>query len=69
VVAALILFPCLLYGAYTFLPFDAPRLPTMSSRLVYTLRCGVFATFPIILGESDPWEKGQWGTRLRGARP
>ncbi|KAI5940764.1 Transmembrane protein 79 [Manis javanica] len=48
--AALILFPCLLYGAYAFLPFDAPRLPTMSSRLVYTLRCGVFATFPIILG-------------------
>ncbi|XP_053464284.1 transmembrane protein 79 [Nycticebus coucang] len=48
--AALILFPCLLYGAYAFLPFDAPRLPTMSSRLVYTLRCGVFATFPIVLG-------------------
>lgn len=48
--AALILFPCLLYGAYTFLPFDAPRLPTMSSRLIYTLRCGVFATFPIVLG-------------------
>ncbi|XP_072686054.1 transmembrane protein 79 [Canis lupus baileyi] len=48
--AALVLFPCLLYGAYTFLPFDAPRLPTMSSRLIYTLRCGVFATFPIILG-------------------
>ncbi|XP_016077119.1 PREDICTED: transmembrane protein 79 [Miniopterus natalensis] len=48
--AALILFPCLLYGAYTFLPFDAPQLPTMSSRLVYTLRCGVFATFPIVLG-------------------
>ncbi|XP_040854858.1 transmembrane protein 79 [Ochotona curzoniae] len=48
--AALILFPCLLYGAYAFLPFDAPRLPTMSSRLIYTLRCGVFATFPIVLG-------------------
>ncbi|XP_059530846.1 transmembrane protein 79 isoform X1 [Myotis daubentonii] len=48
--AALLLFPCLLYGAYTFLPFDAPRLPTLSSRLVYTLRCGVFATFPIVLG-------------------
>nr|XP_006214673.1 transmembrane protein 79 [Vicugna pacos]XP_031544982.1 transmembrane protein 79 [Vicugna pacos] len=48
--AALVLFPCLLYGAYAFLPFDAPRLPTMSSRLVYTLRCGVFATFPIVLG-------------------
>nr|XP_004667337.1 transmembrane protein 79 [Jaculus jaculus]XP_044994554.1 transmembrane protein 79 [Jaculus jaculus]XP_044994555.1 transmembrane protein 79 [Jaculus jaculus] len=50
VAAALLLFPCLLYGAYAFLPFDAPRLPTMSSRLVYTLRCGVFATFPIVLG-------------------
>lgn len=48
--AALVLFPCLLYGAYAFLPFDAPRLPTLSSRLVYTLRCGVFATFPIVLG-------------------
>ncbi|XP_004693901.1 PREDICTED: transmembrane protein 79 [Condylura cristata] len=48
--AALVLFPCLLYGAYAFLPFDAPRLPTMSSRLIYTLRCGVFATFPIIMG-------------------
>ncbi|EHH15341.1 transmembrane protein 79 isoform X1 [Macaca nemestrina] len=48
--AALILFPCLLYGAYAFLPFDVPRLPTMTSRLIYTLRCGVFATFPIVLG-------------------
>ncbi|KFO24893.1 transmembrane protein 79 [Fukomys damarensis] len=48
--AALLLFPCLLYGAYAFLPFDAPRLPTMSARLVYTLRCGVFATLPIVLG-------------------
>ncbi|XP_060057607.1 transmembrane protein 79 [Erinaceus europaeus] len=48
--AALVVFPCLLYGAYAFLPFDAPRLPTMSSRLIYTLRCGVFATFPIVLG-------------------
>ncbi|XP_017365489.1 transmembrane protein 79 [Cebus imitator] len=48
--AALLLFPCLLYGTYAFLPFDVPRLPTMSSRLIYTLRCGVFATFPIVLG-------------------
>nr|XP_012623410.1 LOW QUALITY PROTEIN: transmembrane protein 79 [Microcebus murinus] len=55
--AALVLFPCLLYGAYAFLPFDAPRLPTMSSRLVYTLRCGVFATFPIILGEPGPMRR------------
>lgn len=64
VVAALIFFPCLLYGAYAFLPFDAPRLPTMSSRLVYTLRCGVFATFPIVLGESGPVEKGYLGSGL-----
>lgn len=64
VVAALIFFPCLLYGAYAFLPFDAPRLPTMSSRLVYTLRCGVFATFPIVLGESGPVEKGYLGSEL-----
>ncbi|XP_042296648.1 transmembrane protein 79 [Sceloporus undulatus] len=47
---ATIIFPCLVYGAYVFLPFDAPSMPTMASRLVYTLRCGVFATFPIIIG-------------------
>ncbi|KAJ6650231.1 hypothetical protein lerEdw1_013489 [Lerista edwardsae] len=48
--AATIIFPCLVYGAYVFLPFDVPFLPSMSSRLVYTLRCGVFATFPIVIG-------------------
>lgn len=53
VVAALLLCPCLVYGAYVFLPFDAPLLPTISARLVYTLRCAAFATFPIVLGE--PW--------------
>lgn len=67
--AALLLFPCLLYGAYAFLPFDAPRLPTMSSRLVYTLRCGVFATFPIVLGEPGPVRRrGRRGMPLR-SRP
>lgn len=50
-IGATIIFPCLLYGGYVFLPFDAPSMPSMSTRLVYTLRCGVFATFPIILGE------------------
>uniref|UniRef100_A0A8D0G770 Transmembrane protein 79 n=1 Tax=Sphenodon punctatus TaxID=8508 RepID=A0A8D0G770_SPHPU len=49
-IGAMIIYPCLVYGAYVFLPFDAPLLPTMSARLVYTLRCGVFATFPIIMG-------------------
>lgn len=53
VVGALLLCPCLIYGAYVFLPFDAPLLPTISARLVYTLRCAAFATFPIVLGE--PW--------------
>ncbi|XP_063001755.1 transmembrane protein 79 [Elgaria multicarinata webbii] len=49
-VSAATIFPCLLYGAYVFLPFDVPQMTTMSSRLVYTLRCGAFATFPIIVG-------------------
>ncbi|XP_075580674.1 transmembrane protein 79 [Pelecanus crispus] len=49
-VGALFLCPCLVYGAYVFLPFDAPLLPTVSARLVYTLRCAAFATFPIVLG-------------------
>ncbi|XP_074020718.1 transmembrane protein 79 [Numenius arquata] len=50
VVGALLLCPCFIYGAYVFLPFDAPLLPTISARLVYTLRCAAFATFPIVLG-------------------
>ncbi|NXW75244.1 TMM79 protein, partial [Hirundo rustica] len=45
-----LLCPCLIYGAYIFLPFDAPLLPTVATRLVYTLRCAAFATFPIVLG-------------------
>ncbi|KAM9368383.1 transmembrane protein 79 [Phaethornis superciliosus] len=49
-VGALFLCPCFLYGAYVFLPFDAPPLPTPAARLVYTLRCAAFATFPILLG-------------------
>ncbi|XP_052653342.1 transmembrane protein 79 [Harpia harpyja] len=50
VVVALLFCPCLVYGAYVFLPFDAPLLPTVSARLVYTLHCAAFATFPIVLG-------------------
>ncbi|XP_027598295.2 transmembrane protein 79 [Pipra filicauda] len=50
VVGALLLCPCLIYGAYVFLPFDAPLLPTVSARLVYTLCCATFATFPVVLG-------------------
>ncbi|NXN99117.1 TMM79 protein, partial [Rhinopomastus cyanomelas] len=42
--------PCLVYGAFAFLPFDAPPLPTLGARLVYTLRCAAFATLPVVLG-------------------
>ncbi|NXD88668.1 TMM79 protein, partial [Halcyon senegalensis] len=45
-----LLCPCLLYGAYAFLPFDAPPLPSASARLLYALRCATFATVPVVLG-------------------
>ncbi|NXG42347.1 TMM79 protein, partial [Psilopogon haemacephalus] len=67
--------PCLLYGAFVFLPFDAPLLPTLAARLVYALRCATFATVPIVLGEpaetpSDPpLNPPQPGTAARGAVP
>ncbi|KAK9391310.1 transmembrane protein 79-like [Crotalus adamanteus] len=48
--SSMVVFPGLLYSAYVFLPFDVPPMEDMSARLVYTLRCGAFATFPIILG-------------------
>lgn len=51
--SAMIVFPGLIYSAYVFLPFDVPPMDETSARLVYTLRCGAFATFPIILGEQD----------------
>ncbi|XP_055487208.1 transmembrane protein 79-like [Leucoraja erinacea] len=48
--AALLVYPLFLYGAYVFLPFDVPLMPDLSARLVYTLRCSVFATVPVIMG-------------------
>ncbi|KAJ0066431.1 hypothetical protein NL108_013022 [Boleophthalmus pectinirostris] len=47
---AALLFPFLLWGGYVFLPFDAPVMDGAPLRLVYTLRCSVFATLPIALG-------------------
>eukprot|EP00079_Xenopus_tropicalis_P019892 XP_012810128.1 PREDICTED: LOW QUALITY PROTEIN: transmembrane protein 79 [Xenopus tropicalis] len=47
---SLFVFPAFLCLAYTFLPFDAPLMPDITTRLIYTLRCGAFASFPIILG-------------------
>ncbi|CAL8336850.1 transmembrane protein 79 [Gadus morhua] len=47
---AALLFPFLVWGGFVFLPFDAPMLESAPMRLVFTLRCSVFATVPIILG-------------------
>ncbi|KAM4013665.1 transmembrane protein 79 [Anomaloglossus baeobatrachus] len=49
-ILSMVMFPALLYAAYAWLPFDAPLIPDVPSRLVYTLRCSTFASFPIILG-------------------
>ncbi|KAM8869421.1 transmembrane protein 79-like isoform 1-T3 [Spinachia spinachia] len=43
-------FPLLVWGGFVFLPFDAPLLVGAPLRLVYTLRCSVFAAAPIVLG-------------------
>ncbi|KAI3360696.1 hypothetical protein L3Q82_012841, partial [Scortum barcoo] len=43
-------FPFLVWGGFVFLPFDAPLLDGAPLRLVYTLRCSVFASALIILG-------------------
>ncbi|KAM7382795.1 hypothetical protein PAMP_002505 [Pampus punctatissimus] len=45
-----LLFPMLVWGGFVFLPFDAPLLDGAPLRLVYTLRCSVFAAMPIVLG-------------------
>ncbi|XP_067304597.1 transmembrane protein 79 [Pseudorasbora parva] len=45
-----LIFPLLVWGGYVFLPFAAPLLDSAPLRLVYTLRCSVFAVIPIVLG-------------------
>lgn len=50
-------FPFLVWGGFVFLPFDAPLLDGAPLRLVYTLRCSVFAAAPIVLGEYDTTEE------------
>ncbi|XP_028836610.1 transmembrane protein 79 isoform X2 [Denticeps clupeoides] len=50
VFSAALVFPLLVWGGYMFLPFDAPVLESAPLRLVYTLRCSVFAIVPIVLG-------------------
>lgn len=48
-----LIFPVLVWGGHTFLPFDAPVLDSAPLRLVYTLRCSVFAVIPIVLGKES----------------
>ncbi|KAG7474248.1 hypothetical protein JOB18_004923 [Solea senegalensis] len=49
-VTSALFFPFLVWGGFVFLPFDAPLLNDAPLRLVYTLRCSVFAATPIVLG-------------------
>ncbi|XP_066464829.1 transmembrane protein 79 [Eleutherodactylus coqui] len=49
-IISMVIFPAFLYGAYAWLPFDAPLIPDVPTRLVYTLRCSAFASLPIVLG-------------------
>ncbi|XP_061903590.1 transmembrane protein 79-like [Entelurus aequoreus] len=48
--SAAVLFPFLVWGGYALLPFDSPLLLSAPLRVVYTLRCAVFAAIPIVLG-------------------
>lgn len=49
-VAGALLFPLLVWGGFELLPFDSPLLNSAPLRVVYTLRCSMFAMIPIILG-------------------
>ncbi|XP_051921639.1 transmembrane protein 79-like [Hippocampus zosterae] len=45
-----IFFPFLVWGGFVFLPFDAPLLDGVPLKMIYALRCSVFASTPIVLG-------------------
>uniref|UniRef100_A0A8C6S360 Transmembrane protein 79a n=1 Tax=Neogobius melanostomus TaxID=47308 RepID=A0A8C6S360_9GOBI len=49
-VAGALLFPLLVWGGYELLPFESPPLNSAPLRVVYTLRCSMFAMIPILLG-------------------
>uniref|UniRef100_A0A1A8MWD4 Transmembrane protein 79a n=2 Tax=Nothobranchius pienaari TaxID=704102 RepID=A0A1A8MWD4_9TELE len=48
--AAVLLFPLLVWGGYALIPFDPPLLKSAPLRVLYTLRCSFFAIIPIMLG-------------------
>ncbi|XP_077404112.1 uncharacterized protein tmem79a [Vanacampus margaritifer] len=45
-----LVFPFLVWGGYALLPFDSPLMGSAPHRVVYTLRCAIFASLPIMLG-------------------
>lgn len=49
-VMGVLLFPLLVWAGYELLPFESPVLNSAPLRVVYTLRCSMFAMVPIILG-------------------
>ncbi|TTZ70362.1 Transmembrane protein 79 [Bagarius yarrelli] len=48
--SGVVMFPLLVWAGHELLPLDVPVVRSAPFRLVYTLRCALFATFPIILG-------------------
>ncbi|XP_051926151.1 transmembrane protein 79 [Hippocampus zosterae] len=48
--SAALVFPFLVWGGYALLPFDSPLMGSDPHRVVYTLRCAVFASVPVLLG-------------------
>nr|XP_061808261.1 transmembrane protein 79-like [Nerophis lumbriciformis] len=48
--SAALIFPFLVWGGYALLPFDSPLMGSAPHRVVYTLRCAVFASVPVMLG-------------------
>ncbi|XP_077576468.1 transmembrane protein 79-like [Stigmatopora nigra] len=49
-VTAALFFPFLVWGGFVFLPFDAPVLRGAPLRMLYAMRCSVFAAAPVVSG-------------------
>lgn len=55
--SAALVFPFLVWGGYALLPFDSPLMGSAPHRVVYTLRCAVFASVPVLLGNFNPYSE------------
>ncbi|XP_057689207.1 transmembrane protein 79-like isoform X1 [Corythoichthys intestinalis] len=49
-VTSAIFFPFLVWGGFVFLPFDAPPLRGAPLRMLYAMRCSVYAAVPVVAG-------------------